>query len=200
MVGLLTCDGFFACKESGGDRQSYYDRGADSSPVLPLPKGTVVHAATRSARKRSAGPTVQDPKIDVIWDSALDDSAAIIRRVDRVRLRAETGAVTERRVDSVIIAIRQRRFELFTGQLKMKPTGYVETAPNTTATLGARRLRCGRRHRRYLPPGGHRRRPGLHCGARSGEIPAPRKTKHRQSRRRNRPWQTLANKRGVKVW
>ena len=48
---------------------------------------------------------------------------------------AQTGAVTERKVDGVFIAIGHTpASELFTGQLKMKPAGYIVTSSHSTVT------------------------------------------------------------------
>lgn len=57
-------------------------------------------------------------------------------KVSGVRLKnLKTGAVTERRVDGVFIAIgHQPASDLFAGQLQMKPSGYIVTAGQSTAT------------------------------------------------------------------
>ena len=86
------------------------------------------------------------PKIEVIWDSVLDDVVGGDNpfKVSGVRLKnIKTGATTERRVDGVFIAIgHQPASELFTGQVQMKPSGYIVTAGNSTATSVPRRVRC----------------------------------------------------------
>ena len=47
----------------------------------------------------------------------------------------KTGAVSERKVDGVFIAIgHSPASELFVGQLQMKPNGYIVTAGRSTAT------------------------------------------------------------------
>jgi thioredoxin reductase (NADPH) len=53
-----------------------------------------------------------------------------------VRLRdVKTGALTEVAADGVFIAIGHApATELVTGKVKLKPSGYVEVAPNSTAT------------------------------------------------------------------
>src|SRR5205085_8898514 len=54
--------------------------------------------------------------------------AAILRNV-------KTGEVTEHPIDGVFIAIGHTpASELFVGQLEMKHTGYIKTAPFSTAT------------------------------------------------------------------
>ncbi len=57
-------------------------------------------------------------------------------KVNRVKLKnIKTGAVTERNVDGVFIAIgHQPASELFAGQVQMKSSGYIITAGNSTAT------------------------------------------------------------------
>jgi thioredoxin reductase (NADPH) len=47
----------------------------------------------------------------------------------------KTGEVIERKVDGIFIAIGHKpSTELVEGKLKMKPSGYVWTAPDSTAT------------------------------------------------------------------
>jgi thioredoxin reductase (NADPH) len=57
-------------------------------------------------------------------------------KVNRVRLKnMKTGAVEEKTVDGVFIAIGHTpATELFVGQVKMKPSGYIATASHSTAT------------------------------------------------------------------
>jgi thioredoxin reductase (NADPH) len=57
-------------------------------------------------------------------------------KVRAVKLKnIKTGAITERNVDGVFIAIgHQPASELFAGQLQMKPSGYIVTASHSTAT------------------------------------------------------------------
>jgi thioredoxin reductase (NADPH) len=78
------------------------------------------------------------PKIEVIWDSVLDDVTGGDNplKVSGVRLKnVKTGAVTERKVDGVFIAIgHQPSSELFVGQIQMKPSGYIITGGNSTVT------------------------------------------------------------------
>ena len=78
------------------------------------------------------------PKIDVVWDSALDDVMGSDNpmKVRSVRLKnVKTGAITERDIDGVFIAIgHSPSSELFVGQLEMKPSGYIATAGHSTAT------------------------------------------------------------------
>jgi thioredoxin reductase (NADPH) len=80
----------------------------------------------------------KNPKIEVIWDSALDEviGSTDPHKVTHARLKnVKTGAVTERAVDGVFIAIgHSPSTELVAGKVEMKPNGYVKTAPYSTAT------------------------------------------------------------------
>ena len=102
-------------------------------------KVTVVHRRDSfRAEKILQDRLFKNPKIDVIWDSALDDvlGAENPLKVNRVRLKnVKTGALSERKVDGVFIAIgHSPASELFVGQLQMKPSGYIVTAGHSTAT------------------------------------------------------------------
>jgi len=74
----------------------------------------------------------------VIWDTVLHDVQGDENpmKVRSVLLRnVKTGAVTEKKADGVFIAIgHSPATQLVVGQLKLKPSGYVETAPHSTAT------------------------------------------------------------------
>ncbi len=100
---------------------------------------TVVHRRGRfRAEKILQDRLFKNPKISVIWDSVLEEVAGEENplKVKRAILRnVKTGALTERRVDGVFIAIGHTpASELFVGQLDMKPSGYIKTAPFSTAT------------------------------------------------------------------
>jgi thioredoxin reductase (NADPH) len=102
-------------------------------------KVTVVHRRDHfRAEKILQERLFKNPKVEVIWDSALDEitGTADPRTVSGVRLKnVNTGKVTERKVDGVFIAIGHApATELFKGQLEVKPSGYLITAPDSTAT------------------------------------------------------------------
>lgn len=77
-------------------------------------------------------------KITVRWDSELDEIVGTDdpKAVTGARLKnVKTGEIDEIAVDGVFIAIGHKpATELFAGQLAMKPGGYLETAPDSTAT------------------------------------------------------------------
>jgi thioredoxin reductase (NADPH) len=78
------------------------------------------------------------PKIKVVWDSAIEEicGAQAPSRVTHVRLKnVKSGTVTEVLADGVFVAIGHApATELVADQVKLKPSGYVEVAPNSTAT------------------------------------------------------------------
>jgi thioredoxin reductase (NADPH) len=80
----------------------------------------------------------KNEKIEVVWDSAIEEivGTAEPRAVEAVKIKnVKTGKVTTRRVDGVFVAIGHApATELFKGQLEMKPSGYLITAPDSTAT------------------------------------------------------------------
>jgi thioredoxin reductase (NADPH) len=78
------------------------------------------------------------PKIEVIWDTVLDDITGNQDplKVTHARLKnLKTSAVSERPIDGIFIAIgHSPSTELVIGQVEMKPSGYIKTAPHSTAT------------------------------------------------------------------
>lgn len=80
----------------------------------------------------------KNPKINVLWDSAIEEirGEENPRKVTSVRIRnVKTGAITTLPTDGVFIAIGHApATELVAGQVKMKPSGYIEVAPHSTAT------------------------------------------------------------------
>ena len=135
-----TCDGFFYRNKEvvviGGGNTA-----VEEALFLTnfASKVTVVHRRDSfRAEKILQDRLFKNPKIDVIWDSSLDDvmGAENPMKVNRVRLKnLKTGVVTERNVDGVFIAIgHSPASELFAGQLQLKPSGYIVTAGHSTAT------------------------------------------------------------------
>jgi thioredoxin reductase (NADPH) len=80
----------------------------------------------------------QNRKIDVIWNNELaevlgqDDPLSVTGAKLRSTLTGETITLP---IDGVFIAIgHEPQTELFKGQIEMKPSGYIVTAPRSTAT------------------------------------------------------------------
>ncbi len=135
-----TCDGFFYKNKEviviGGGNTA-----VEEALFLTnfASKVTVVHRRDAfRAEKILQDRLFKNPKIDVIWDTALDDVLGNENplKVNMVRLKnLKTGAVTERKVDGVFIAIGHTpASELFAGQVEMRPSGYIVTNGYSTVT------------------------------------------------------------------
>jgi len=78
------------------------------------------------------------PKVSVVWDSEIAEIRGEQNpaRVTHVRLRnVKNGSLTDVETDGLFVAIGHApATELVAGQLKLKPSGYVEIAPHSTAT------------------------------------------------------------------
>jgi thioredoxin reductase (NADPH) len=135
-----TCDGFFY-----RDKEVVVIGGGNTAVEEALfltnfaSRVTIVHRRDSfRAEKILQDRLKKNPKISVIWNSVLEDvhGDEDPLKVRKVILRnVETGALTEKPADGVFIAIgHSPATELVVGQLKLKPSGYVETAPDSTAT------------------------------------------------------------------
>ncbi|MFZ4601221.1 MAG: thioredoxin-disulfide reductase [Caulobacterales bacterium] len=79
------------------------------------------------------------PKVDVIWDHAVDEILGAtdpVKSVTGVRLRhVDSGAVRDLAIDGVFVAIgHEPATALFNGKVAMRPNGYVIVEPGTTRT------------------------------------------------------------------
>ena len=104
-------------------------------------KVTIVHRRDHFRAERILQDRLfKNSKIKVIWNSVVDqiDGAETPAKVTRVRLKnVKTGALTEHPADGVFVAIGHApATDLVKGQVKLKPSGYVEVAPKSTATSG----------------------------------------------------------------
>ena len=135
-----TCDGFFYRNKEvvviGGGNTAVEEALFLTNFAASV---TVVHRRDGfRAEKILQDRLFKHPKINVIWDTVLDDviGGENPPKVTHVRLKnVKTGAVTERPVDGVFIAIGHTpATELVATQVTLKPSGYVATAPYSTAT------------------------------------------------------------------
>ncbi len=135
-----TCDGFFYRGKNvvvvGGGNTA-----VEEALFLTnfASKVTVVHRRDSFRAERILQDRLfKHPKIEVIWDSAIDEIIGSDNpsKVTHARIKnVKTGALTELAADGVFIAIGHApATELVKGQLKLKPSGYVEIAPHSTAT------------------------------------------------------------------
>jgi thioredoxin reductase (NADPH) len=135
-----TCDGFFYKNKDvlviGGGNTA-----VEEALFLTnfASKVTIVHRRDAfRAEKILQDRLFKNPKIRVIWDSELAD---VIGHENPLKVRGvvlrnvKTGATQELAADGVFIAIgHQPSTELVAGKVRMKPNGYVWTAPYSTAT------------------------------------------------------------------
>jgi thioredoxin reductase (NADPH) len=135
-----TCDGFFYRNQDvavvGGGNTAVEEALFLTNFASQV---TIVHRRDHFRAERILQERLfKHPKIKVVWDSALDEICGTEgpAKVTHVRLKnVKTGAITQVPADGVFIAIGHApATELIKGQIKLKPSGYVEVAPNSTAT------------------------------------------------------------------
>jgi thioredoxin reductase (NADPH) len=135
-----TCDGFFYRNKNvvvvGGGNTAVEEALYLTNHANQV---TIVHRRDHFRAERILQERLfKHPKIKVIWDSAVDEICGTENpnKVTHIRLKnVKTGALTDVPTDGVFIAIGHApATELVKGQIKLKPSGYVEVAPNSTAT------------------------------------------------------------------
>jgi len=135
-----TCDGFFY-----RNKQVLVIGGGNTAVEEALfltnfaSKVTLVHRRdSLRAEKILQERLFKHPKIEIVWDSELHDISGQNDplKVTNAHLRnVKTGAITERAVDGIFIAIgHSPSTELVAGQVETKASGYIKTAPHSTAT------------------------------------------------------------------
>lgn len=138
--GCATCDGFFYKGKEvvvvGGGNTA-----VEEALFLTnfASRVTVVHRRNSfRAEKILQERLFKNPKIEVVWDSAIEEivGSAGPKSVTGVRLKnVKTGTITDRKADGVFIAIGHApATALFQGQLEMTPGKYLITKPDSTAT------------------------------------------------------------------
>ncbi|MBW8853563.1 MAG: thioredoxin-disulfide reductase [Bradyrhizobium sp.] len=135
-----TCDGFFYRNKTvvvvGGGNTAVEEALYLTNHASQV---TIVHRRDHFRAERILQERLfKHPKIKVVWDSAVDEICGTENpnKVTHVRLKnVKSGALTDVPTDGVFIAIGHApATELVAGQVKLKPSGYVEVAPNSTAT------------------------------------------------------------------
>ncbi|QQO24031.1 thioredoxin-disulfide reductase [Bradyrhizobium diazoefficiens] len=135
-----TCDGFFYRNKEvvvvGGGNTAVEEALYLTNHASQV---TIVHRRDHFRAERILQERLfKHPKIKVIWDSAVDEICGTENpnKVTHVRLKnLKTGTLTNVKTDGVFIAIGHApATELVKDQVKLKPSGYVEVAPNSTAT------------------------------------------------------------------
>ncbi len=136
-----TCDGFFFRGKEvvvvGGGNTAV----EEALYLANLAKRvTVVHRRDAFRAERILQERLfRHPNVKVAWDSAIDEicgDQGPPASVTHVRLRnVKTGALSDLATDGVFVAIGHKPATgIFSGQLDMKPGGYLQTAPGSTAT------------------------------------------------------------------
>ncbi|MET4200439.1 thioredoxin-disulfide reductase [Bradyrhizobium sp. LA6.12] len=135
-----TCDGFFYRNKEvvvvGGGNTAVEEALYLTNHASQV---TIVHRRDHFRAERILQERLfKHPKIKVVWDSAVDEICGTENpnKVTHVRLKnVKTGALTDVKTDGVFIAIGHApATELVKDQVKLKRSGYVEVAPNSTAT------------------------------------------------------------------
>lgn len=135
-----TCDGFFY-----RDKEVVVIGGGNTAVEEAIfltnfaKRVTVVHRRDSFRAERILQERLfKNPKIEVVWDNELAEIVGTEspKSVTGVLLRnVRTGTVSERPADGVFVAIGHApATEMFKGQLDMKASGYLITAPDSTAT------------------------------------------------------------------
>jgi thioredoxin reductase (NADPH) len=135
-----TCDGFFYKGKNvvvvGGGNSA-----VEEALFLTnfADKVTVVHRREGFRAERILQDRLfKNPKISVVWNNAVEEVIGSENppKVTAVRLKnVKTGAIAEMPIDGLFVAIgHSPATELIKDKLEMKPSGYIKTAPFSTAT------------------------------------------------------------------
>jgi thioredoxin reductase (NADPH) len=136
--GCATCDGFFY-----RGKEVFVIGGGNSAVEEALfltnfaTKVTLVHRRdSLKAEKIMQERLFNHPKINVVWDSALEEVTGDGKVVTGVKIKnVKTGAVTDHKTDGVFVAIGHKpATDLFVGQVTLDSDGYIVTAPDSTKT------------------------------------------------------------------
>ncbi len=135
-----TCDGFFFRGKNvivvGGGNTAVEEAIYLSNLAETV---TLVHRRDSLRAEKILQQRLFDhPRIKVLWDTQLvevlgeDDPLGVTGASLK---NTKTGEITTMPIDGVFIAIgHEPQTELFKGQLKLKPSGYIKVAPGSTAT------------------------------------------------------------------
>jgi len=135
-----TCDGFFFRGKEvvvvGGGNTAVEEAIYLTNHARGI---TLIHRRnTLRAEKILQERLFRNPKIDIVWDSVVEEILGIPEppQVTGVRLRnVRTGALSELSCDGVFVAIGHTPVTGFVAdQLPLDPEGYVITQPDSTAT------------------------------------------------------------------
>lgn len=136
-----TCDGFFYRGKEvlvvGGGNTAVEEALYLSNLAS---KVTVIHRRDEFRAERILQERLMAKEnVEIIWDTVLDEitgETGVPPSVTGARLKnVKTGQTSDIKVDGVFVAIGHApQTELFDGKLKKRPSGYLWTAPDSTAT------------------------------------------------------------------
>jgi len=139
-----TCDGFFYRNKDvivvGGGNSAVEEALYLSNIARSV---TVIHRRdTFRSEKILQERLFAKANVNVLWNSEIAEitgeqlHAPMPASVTAVKIRdTKTGEISERPIDGIFVAIGHApATELFATQLRMKPNGYLWTAPDSTAT------------------------------------------------------------------
>jgi len=145
-----TCDGFFfrgkeICVVGGGNSA------VEEALYLTnhAAKVTVIHRRDHFRAERILQDRLfQNPKIEVIWDSVVEEilgEQGPPKGVTGVRIKnMKTGEIRDLKIDGVFVAIgHDPATSLVKGQIDLDESGYIEIAPWSTATSVPGAFACG---------------------------------------------------------
>lgn len=133
-----TCDGFFY-----KNKEVVVVGGGNSAVEEALfltnfaTKVTVVHRRDSfRAEKIMQDRLFKHPKIEVVWDSTVEEITGDGKSVQGVRIKnVKTGVESNLKTDGVFVAIGHKpATDLFVGQITIDKDGYIVTKPDSTAT------------------------------------------------------------------
>ena len=133
-----TCDGFFF-----RDKEIVVVGGGDSAMEEGLfltkygSRVTVVHRRDKfRASKIMADRLLANPKVQVLWDSAVDEIVGDGKKIHAMRIKnLKTGDATEHAADGFFVAIGHTpNTSLFEKILPMTPEGYLHIKANSSYT------------------------------------------------------------------
>ena len=147
-----TCDGFFF-----RDRELVVVGGGDTAMEEATfltkfaSKVTIVHRRDEfRASKIMQDRALANPKIDVIWDTEVDEvlGDGAVTGVEAAERATGRRHRASRPTESSWRSATRRTRQLFEGQLELTDDGYIVDRGADDADERARRVRCRRRHRR----------------------------------------------------
>jgi thioredoxin reductase (NADPH) len=135
-----TCDGFFY-----RNKDVAVVGGGNSAVEEALYLANLASSVTLIHRRRElkAERILQDrlfnhPKVKIIWDSAVEEICGDDQPLGVTHLKLKnvvSGGISDLKVHGLFVAIGHvPASELFKGQVDIRPNGYIQTAPNSTAT------------------------------------------------------------------